>query len=162
VVEERIAWHVDWRGEGAHELALQHKANRTTENGQPLPVPWEFFGGDLTVSAPDPWEVTWHYTEGLTLNRNGAESVQFVRDPLPVANGCAPGPASLDASELARSIQSDPDLVTTAPADVTVGGLAGLQIDVTVAPGASVCEAARLTQVVTWDGATNGNDGPQD
>ena len=79
---------------GGGELALVHKANQTSENGQPLAVPWEFFDGEVTASAPDPWEVTWHYTEGLTLNRLGEESVQFVRDPLPVATGCAPGPGS--------------------------------------------------------------------
>ena len=111
--------------------------NQTIENGQLLPVPWEFFDGEVTASAPDPWEVTWHYTDGLTLNRDGEQSVQFVRDPFPVATGCASGPAPVDAVALARSIQSDPDLVTTAPADVRIGELAGLMMDLTVAAGAS-------------------------
>ena len=50
---------------------------------------------------------------------------------------------------LARGIQSDPDLVATAPLDVSVEGVKGLAIDVTVAPGASVCEQFPSTLVLS-------------
>ena len=34
------------------------RVTQTTENGQPVAVPYGFFDGEVTVSAPDPWEVS--------------------------------------------------------------------------------------------------------
>jgi len=56
---------------------------------------------------------------------------------------CYPSPAAADAAALAASIQSDPDLVATAPVEVTIGGIAGMQMDLTLAPAASACPEDR-------------------
>ena len=72
-----------------------------------------------------------------------------VADPLPVESGCRQGPAPADAEALARSIRSDPDLEATEPVAVSVGGIAALQMDVVIAPGASVCETIPAPQVLT-------------
>jgi len=79
-----------------------------------------------------------------------------VRGRVPVATGCARGPAPSDASALARSIQSDPDLQVTAPVGVSVGGVEGLAMDITVVPGASVCEVIPSTQVLTQNDSHTG------
>jgi hypothetical protein len=69
----------------------------------------------------------------LSLDRSW---MSIVADPRPVEPGCWPGPVPADAQALARSIRSDPDLEATAPVAVRVGGIDGLRIDVTLAPGA--------------------------
>jgi len=61
-------------------------------------------------------------------------------DPLPVETGCRQGQAPADAEDLARSIQSDPDLEVTEPVAVSVGGIEALRMDVATAAGASVCD----------------------
>ncbi|MDQ3096254.1 MAG: hypothetical protein M3Q82_09950 [Actinomycetota bacterium] len=154
VVEQPIAW---MEGGGA-PLTLVHYAKETTENGQPLAVPYSFLGGEVTLSAPGPWEVSPFFALALALNdQSGDQRVELVGDPSPVATGCKRGPAPADANALARSIQSDPDLQATAPVDVSVGGVEGLALDVTVAPGASVCEVIPSTQVLTHN---DGHTGP--
>lgn len=112
----------------------------TTENGGPLAVPYVFFDGDVTLSAAAPWEVSWRFALALTLGDVWEPRIELVADSVPV--GCARGPAPSDASALARSIQSDPDLETTAPVEVSVGGVEALAMDITVAEGASVCEVS--------------------
>ena len=123
-----------------------------------MAVPYVFFDGEVTASAPNPWKVSPFFAAALTLDDQvGDERVELVGDPFPVATGCEQGPAPSDASALARSIQSDPDLQVTAPVGVSVGGVGGLAMDVTVAPGASVCEVIPSTQVLTQD---DGHTGP--
>ena len=148
--------------------AVQDPDSVQTDTVPPTPapstnpaVPSVFFHGEVTASAPDPWEVSPFFAAALTLNHQmGDQRVELVADPLPVATGCERGPAPADAEALARSIQSDPDLVATAPVDVRVGDVEGLVMDVTVAPGASVCEAIPSPQVVT-QGDDAGYTGPR-
>ncbi|MGZ8571530.1 MAG: hypothetical protein ACXWW5_04810 [Actinomycetota bacterium] len=129
---------------------LSHDAYETTENGQPVAVPYDFFDGEVTAFPAAPWEVSICCQAALTLGGNlSDERVELVADPLPVATGCERGPAPADAEALAQSIRSDPDLVATAPVDVRVGGVKGLVMDVTVAPGASVCEVFPSPLVLT-------------
>ncbi len=117
---------------------LFHDANGTTENGGSIAVPYVIFDGDVTLSAADPWEMSWRFALALTLGDQGEERVELVADSLPV--GCARGPALSGASELARSIQSDPDLQVTDPVGDIVGGVEVLAMDITLTAGASVCE----------------------
>jgi hypothetical protein len=154
VVEQLISlFHFNGR------LTLRHEATQTTENGQPVAVPYGFFDGEVTVSAPDPWDMSPFYEVALVQNGQQEDGrVELVGDPLPVATGCAQGPAPADADALAQSIQSDPDLVATAPVRVTVGGAEGLAMDVTVAPGASVCDVFPSTLVLTQG---DGYSGPR-
>jgi hypothetical protein len=128
---------------------LLHSAPRTTENGRPVAAPYVFFDGEVTVSAADPWGRGVFVEAALELNGEYLERLEFVGHPLPVENGCESGPAAADAEALAASVQADPDLVATAPVDVRVGGVEGLVMDVTVAPGASVCDVFPSTLVLT-------------
>ena len=81
-------------------------------------------------------------------------------DPWPVGEGCASGAKAADAEALAQAIESDPDLVATAPVAVTIAGQQGLSMDVTAAPGASVCEEYPATYVLTHDSTGNRNGLP--
>ena len=140
VVEQQIRW-MD---------TLEHDEKKTTENGQPVPVHYIVFDGEVTVSAADPWQV--RVESEMVLDRNGMfgdEYLELSRDPLPVASGCEQGPAPAAAAALARSIQSDPDLEVTAPVAVSVGGADGLVMDVTLASGASVCDDSASPLVLT-------------
>ena len=152
VVEQLISSNV------GGPLGLWSGVTDTTENGQPVAVPYGFFDGEVTASAANPWKVSPFFAVALTLDSQlGDERIEMIGDPFPVATGCEQGPAASDADALARSIQSDPDLEATAPVAVVVGGSAGLQMDVTLAPGASVCEVIPSTQVLTQD---DGHTGP--
>lgn len=120
-----------------------------------MALTYDFFDGEVTVSDGAPWEVSPFFGSALTLNgHSGGDRLELAGDPLPVATGCKQGPAPADANALARSIQSDPDLVATAPVEVGVGGAAGLQMDVTLAAGQTVCDMHGSPQVLTPD-----NDG---
>ena len=142
VVEQQVSWMG----------ALTHDESTTTENGQPVAVPYSVFDGEVAVSAPSPWQV--NVESEVVFARNGMfgdEYLELSADPLPVESGCEQGPAPDDAAALAQSIQSDPDLEVTAPVRVSVEGIEGLVMDVILAPGASVCESYGLPQVLTPD-----------
>ncbi|MDP8931299.1 MAG: hypothetical protein M3O70_22690, partial [Actinomycetota bacterium] len=149
VVEQPIAWaHVgDRRREFLSNVTL------TTENGQPVAVPYAFFDGQVTASAAHPWELSYHpgyFDAGLTLNDSHREErVALVPDPLPIAPGCEAGPAPADAAALAQTIRSDSNFEATAPVEVIVGGAEGLHMDVTLVPGASVCPEDGFSFVLT-------------
>ena len=121
--------------------AYFHIASETTENGQPVPVPYHFFGGTVSASAAAPWLKSLHFEDALAADDQALERVALGADSVQVS--CQPSPATADAASLAASIQSDPDLVATAPVEVTIGGIAGLQMDLTLAPGARSCPEDR-------------------
>ena len=128
----------------------------TTENGEAVPLPYEFLDGEVTFDAAPPWEPSWagwdHTPTMTTLISSNAryeERLAAVADPLPVERGCQQGPAPADAEALARSIRSDPDLEATPPVAVSIGGTEALRMDVVAAPGASVCETVPAPQVLT-------------
>ena len=49
-------------------LGLWSGVTETTENGQPVAVPYGFFDGEVTASAPDPWKVSPFFAVALTLD----------------------------------------------------------------------------------------------
>ena len=109
----------------------------------------------MNASAVDPFEVSRRFAAGLTQSDQGEERVELVAEPFPVATGCTRAPAPADAGAPARSVQSDAAFMATPPVAVSVGGAEGLAMDITVAPGASVCEAIGNHQVLTHnDGYT--------
>jgi hypothetical protein len=140
-VEESISWVDTLAFDGHARLEFRNDVMKTTENGQPVAVPFGFLDGKVTASAAQPWVVSHSsFNYGLSLNDGyGGERVTFVPNPLPVASGCQVGLDPADAAALARSIRSDTNFEATAPVDVTVGGVEGLLMDVTLAPGASIC-----------------------
>ena len=141
VVEQQIAAG----GEGGGALALIRQM-QTTENGRPVPQPFVFMDGKLTVLAPHPWDFGFlsdHGHTALDYDENHEERIEFVDDPLTVGTGCDSGQSAANAAALADAIRSDPDLVATAPVTVTIAGHQGLAIDISAAPGASICADAR-------------------
>lgn len=157
VVEQSIYLLSDADG----QLKLWLRAAETTENGQPVDISYGFFDGEVTATAPEPWRLSPFVAVALTLNGQlGDERFELVADPFPVATGCERGPTTSDASSLAASLQSDPDLQVTAPVAVTVGGAEGLSMDITLAAGASVCELVPSTQVLTQNDSHRGPGPP--
>jgi hypothetical protein len=140
VVEQPILW-IDPQALGGAGPRLLSTVTEMTENGQPVAVSFGFPLGKVTASAARPWRVSHHlFNYGLSLNdQYGGERVTFVPNPLPVGAGCRVGPDPADAAALARSIRSDSSFDATAPVNVIVGGAEGLRMDVTLAPGASIC-----------------------
>ena len=134
----------------AADAMLSHNVRDTTENGQPVPEGLVVFDGQVSVAAPSPWAVTGEQFRGgptdvshrlvLTRDEDRQERVEIMADPLPAGEPCAAAATAADAAALARAIRSDPDLVATAPVEVTVQGRAALRMDVTAAPGATMCE----------------------
>jgi hypothetical protein len=122
----------------------------TAENGGALAKPYEFLDGEVTFAAAPPWGWYvggWGFTPTMTtLQLDDPDEQRFdqllvvVADPLPVDDGCRKGAAHADAEALTQSIRSDPDLEATAPVAVSVGGIDAVRMDVTAAPGASVCK----------------------
>jgi len=68
-----------------------------------------------------------------------SDNLVVAADPL-TGTGCEAGPRPADAEALIRSIRSNPDLESTAPVAVSVGGVNALQMDVMVARGTSACD----------------------
>jgi hypothetical protein len=118
-------------------------------------VPYELFGGEVTVQIAHPW--IFHpllyplpfgrlIPEGTDVKpttdggeRNDWSKIFLMADPAPVATDCPPGPNPVDAEALAASLLSDPDLGASAPVAVRVGTVDALMMDVTVAPGHPLC-----------------------
>ena len=108
----------------------------TTEDGQPVPVPYRLLDGEVTLAAatPDPWDEPWDGGTGdlsrFMLFGFDRSSMMVVADPFPVDSGCEPGPAPADAAALARSIASNPEVEASAPVAVRVSGVDALRVDV--------------------------------
>jgi len=111
----------------------------TTENGQPVPVPYRFLDGEVTFAAAPPWNDTILDRTFTVLGGVGRGSAsQFTMfaiaaDPL-TGSGCEAGPPPADLEALVQSIRSNPELEATAPVAASVGGIHALRMDV-VAPG---------------------------
>jgi hypothetical protein len=130
VVEQPIRWA---------DSKFSARARETTENGQPVAVPYGLLGGLVRFSAADPWHVGLERS-AMELGDKPSEAVILLGDPRASGRGCGVSPASVDAEALARSLGSDPDLQATAPVAVTVGGLDAIEMDIGLAPAASICE----------------------
>ncbi|HVR33051.1 MAG TPA: hypothetical protein VMS74_10140, partial [Acidimicrobiia bacterium] len=130
-------------------------ANATTENGQPVAVSYTSADGEVTVSAPSPWDMWWPEEShqravgvwfGL-MGRGSHESeasIGFV-DPVAYDAWCAANGGSpllstpADAAAIAQQVIADPNFETTAPVATRVGGLDAVSIDVALAPGGRTC-----------------------
>jgi hypothetical protein len=128
----------------------------TTEDGQPVAVPYNFFDGEVTLRAAHPW--VFHAAglnrffdlipegPGVGPTTDGGQRIDWdhlvlMADPAPVGTACLAAPGPADAEALAESIRSDPDLEATAPLAVSAGGAEALMMDVVIAAGGSVCDA---------------------
>jgi hypothetical protein len=122
----------------------------TTENGGALPEPYEFLDDEVTFAAARPWGYSGiiGYTDTMdTLvfedpdqDAGLDQRLAMMADYRPVESDCRQGPAPADAEALAQSVRSDPDLEASEPVAARVGGFEALQMDLVIAPGASVCE----------------------
>ena len=127
----------------------------TTEDGQPVPVPYNAFDGEVALNVAYPW-VFHDYSPGPIFGRlipegqavmpttdggerNDWDELFLMADPAWVGTGCRADPGPADAEALAGSIQSDPGLEATDPVAVSVGGVDALMIDVKIGAGATVC-----------------------
>ncbi len=121
----------------------------TTEDGQPVALPYSFFDGEVILHAAHPW-VFRDYPfgplgrlipegPGVRPTTDGGERADWdefrvMADPAAGGTGCqTESPA--DAEALAESIRSYPGLEATAPVAVSAGGVEGLMMDVTIAAG---------------------------
>jgi hypothetical protein len=115
-----------WGPEGNRQWA--------TVNGETVPVPYELIDG-VTIHVTFPWyrELPNH---SVLKTDNPEGMVVLLSNP---KMGCEEGPGPADALALTESIQSDPDLETTAPETVMVGAAEALRMDLVVARGARAC-----------------------
>lgn len=151
---------------GAGVVIFQDARDRTgdvtTSPGPPTPSSspatiapesFVFFDGEVSGSAAAPWEVV-GYGQALTLGQDVEDGrLQIGTDPYPGTTGCETGLFFYDAAALARAIRSDPDLEATAPERVSIGGIEGMAMDVTLAPEATTCPDIGSTLVLAgFDG----------
>lgn len=145
----------------------------TTENGQPLARPFEYFDGSVTLQAAHPWIFPAPNTyltpfgqlipEGPGVppttdggqRHNGWDRLFLIDDPALGGAGCQRGPLSVDAAALAQSIRSDPDLGATAPVAVSVGGAEALMMDLVIPAGTTISAAANEQGDFCADGLLN-------
>lgn len=107
---------------------------------------WEFHPGAMTYSVPDGWSNTYDSGNEYVLEpleRVGDTGVVLWTDVTLVSEAapCGPRPASTDRAtpaEFAAWLTDQATLEVTDPLPVSIGGLAGLSIDVRIAPGASL------------------------
>ncbi len=141
VVKQEI--HSHWDGgrsvgiEGGLELG-----GVTTENGEPVPMPFETFDGEITFSAPDRY-----WIGGRTIRR--AEGLIDFTDPVVFWSECADGEVPADAAAFAQAVVANPNFETTAPVAALVGSVEAVAIDVALSPLGRVCLAYR-TDVNRW------------
>jgi hypothetical protein len=143
----------------------------TTEDGQPVALPYNFFDGEVTLHAAHPWVSRSYSTQGSSDggsirlipegpgvrpttdggDRVGWDLLLLMADPAPVGTGCQIGPVPADAGALAESIRSKPDLEATAPVAVNAGGAEALMMDVVIAAEGSVCTRGRDELGLLWE-----------
>lgn len=129
----------------------------TAEDGRAVAMPYRYFDGQVTLRAAHPWIFQDSFAGGRLIptgagvrpttdggQRHDWDALLLLADPVPAGTGCETGPSPADATALAESIRSDPDLEATAPAAVSVGRTDALMMDVAIAAGASVCAVANM------------------
>jgi hypothetical protein len=151
VVEQEIHWFPS----GVFLLV----ANTTTENGEPVAVSYTSADGEVSVSAPGPWNAWLPGNPGAgghgravdvwfgMMERGSFESRTSIGFVDPVAydawcadNGGSPllsGPA--DAAAIAQQVIADPNFETSDPVPARVGGMDAVMMDVVLAPGGQPC-----------------------
>jgi hypothetical protein len=137
----------------------------TTENGQPVAMPYDYFDGEVTLHAANPWIMFGYAPFGRLIpegpgvlpttdgaqRHDGWDTLFLMADPVLIGKFCQAGPDPADAAALAQSIRSDPDpdLEATAPVGVSVAGAKALMMDVKITAGAMLC---RLDRIESPDG----------
>jgi hypothetical protein len=137
VVEQEINSHWDGGVSVGIEGALG-MASTTTENGQPVPMLFAQFDGEVTYSSPSP--------HSMDVGDDGL--IDFT-DPVVFWSECAQGPVPADAAAFAQAVIADPNFETTAPVAARVGGVEAVAIDVALSPVGRVCGAYR-TDAHRW------------
>jgi hypothetical protein len=137
VVEQEINSHWDGGVSVGIEGALG-MASTTTENGQPVPMFFAQFDGEVTYSSPSPY-----------LMDVGDDGLIDFTDPVVFWSECAQGPVPADAAAFAQAVIADPNFETTAPVAARVGGVEAVAIDVALSPAGRVCWAYR-TDIHRW------------
>jgi hypothetical protein len=160
-----------------HEISLYQgglwlDANSTTENRQPVAVSYTSADGEVTVSAPSPWNMWWPEADHVAdvgvwfglMERDSFESdtsIGFV-DPVAYDTWCANKGGSpllsvpADAAAIAQQVIANPNFETTAPVPARIGGLDAISIDVALAPGGAGCRVgmiviSRWIHTIAWD-----------
>jgi hypothetical protein len=138
VVEQEIYSHWDGGASAGIEggLAL---GGTTTENGQPVSMPFAQFDGEVTYSSPSQNSMV----VGDDSMRVGDDGLIDFTDPAVFWSECAQGPVPADAAAFAQAVVADPNFETTAPVAARVGGIEGVAIDVALSPTGRVCLAYR-------------------
>ena len=146
VVEQHfvVFRHEDGRLGLVYGSASEDGDASTIESGRAL---YSLLGGEVTFSAASPWgsRLAGPTRMNLEMACQGtgfcSNNVVVMADPVTVT-GCETGRAPADAAALAASIRSNPDLESTTPVAVSVGGNDALRMDMVAAPGAAVCDTA--------------------
>ncbi len=129
----------------------------TTENGQPVAMPYDYFDGEVTLHVANPWIMFGYAPFGRLIpegpgvlpttdgaqRHDGWDSLFMMADPVLISKYCQASSDPADAAALAQSIWSDPDLEATAPVAVSVAGAKALMMDVKIAAGAMLCRRDR-------------------
>jgi hypothetical protein len=106
---------------------------------------YDIVDGEVTFAATSPWrfDPDWVADSPRTMAALTADfgGIRIVADPLPVGTGCEADAAPADARAWAERILSDPEIEATEPAPIRIAGLDALQMDVTPAAGASICDS---------------------
>ena len=122
--------------DGQHGLVYGQTSGEvsTTENWQPVPVPFSILNGEVTFAAVPPWKEDYESSEAIAAFQKSSWNLAWfviATEPLSVGTDCENGPAPTDAKALARTIMADPDVEAAEPVPVRIAGIDGLQIDVT-------------------------------
>lgn len=137
VVEQEIYSH--WDGGASVGIAGGLALGGTTiENGQPVPMLFAQFDGEVTYSSPSQNPFAFR-DDGL---------IDFT-DPAVFWSECARGPVPADAAAFAQAVIADRNFETTPPVAARVGGVEAVAMDVGLSPAGRVCPAYR-TDVHRW------------
>lgn len=131
VVEQEIYSHWDGGRSVGIEGGLALRGT-TTEDGQPIPMLFAQFGGEVTY--------LWPSQHSMAIGDDGL--IDFT-DPVVFWSECARGPVPEDAAAFAQAVMADPNFETTAPVAAGIGGVEAVAIDVGLSPDGRACLAYR-------------------
>lgn len=105
----------------------------TTENGQPVPMLFAKFDGEVTYLSPS--------QNSMQVGEDPDDSLIDFTDPAVFWSKCAQGPVPADAAAFAEAVTADPNFKTTAAVAARVGGVEAVAMDVALSPGGGICPA---------------------
>jgi hypothetical protein len=149
----------------------------TTEDGQPLVVRHDVFGGGVTLRVAHPWIFSDGAPYGRLIpndpdvaattdggERNDWDEIFLMADPVSVGADCRPNPSPTDVEALAESLRSEPGVGATAPVAVRIRGAEALMMDLVIPAGQTICVpeigwGGLLSPVFARDAPFSVNDG---